>query len=195
MKLSVLAMIVSGGLICTAAYAESQTTVTTSPTTTSTTTTTTTPNAMQPSTVTTAQPQAPTLAQKNKMDGDAFLAANRTKPGVTTTPTGLQYKIITQGSGSKPQKDDVVTVNYAGTLIDGTEFDSSYKRNQPISFKLNSVIPGWVEALQLMPAGSTWEIYIPSNLAYGELGAPPVIGPNQTLIFKVQLLSVDNQKS
>lgn len=189
MKTSVLAMLISSGLVCTYAYAETQTTVTNTPGAT-TTTTTTTPNTMtQPSTVTTQQ-QTPTLSQKNKMDGEAFLSANKTKPGITTLPTGVQYRVITQGSGTTPGKDDTVTVNYSGTLIDGTEFDSSYKRNQPITFKLNNVIPGWVDALQLMPAGSTWEIYIPADRAYGEQGAPPVIGPNQTLIFKVQLLDV-----
>jgi len=120
----------------------------------------------------------------------AFLETNKKKPGVITLPSGLQYKVITAGKGAKPSANDVVTVNYAGKLIDGTEFDSSYKRGQPATFPVGGVIPGWVEALQLMKAGSTWELYIPSSLAYGEQGAPPVIGPNQTLIFKVELLDV-----
>lgn len=132
-----------------------------------------------------------TPAMKNKTDGTTFLEANKNKPGVVTLPDGLQYKIITQGTGSKPKETDTVTVHYVGTLINGTEFDSSYKHGQPITFSLKNVIPGWTEALQLMPAGSTWEIYIPSELAYGEQGAPPVIGPNQTLIFKVNLISIN----
>lgn len=129
-------------------------------------------------------------AQKNLQAGDAFLTANKTKPGVVTLTDGLQYKIITEGKGAKPGLMDTVTVHYAGTLIDGTEFDSSYKRNQPATFPVAGVIPGWTEALQLMPVGSTWELYIPAKLAYGEQGAPPVIGPNQVLVFKVQLLDV-----
>ena len=131
------------------------------------------------------------IAEKNKMEGDAFLSANKVKPGVVTLPDGLQYKIIKEGQGQQPKANDVVTVNYAGTLINGTEFDSSYKRGQPASFPVNGVIPGWVEALQLMKVGSTWELYIPANLAYGEQGMPPVIGPNETLIFKVELLAVN----
>jgi FKBP-type peptidyl-prolyl cis-trans isomerase FklB len=134
-----------------------------------------------------AQMQTPT---KSQTDGQAFLAANQKKPGVVTLPDGLQYKVITEGSGSKPTINDVVTVHYVGTLIDGTEFDSSYKRGQPATFPVAGVIAGWTEALQLMKAGSTWELYIPANLAYGERGAPPVIGPNETLIFKVQLIDV-----
>lgn len=128
--------------------------------------------------------------EKNQMQGETFLAANKTKSGVVTLPSGLQYKVITEGQGKQPTKSDTVTVNYAGTLIDGTEFDSSYKRGEPISFPVGGVIPGWTEALQLMKVGSTWELYIPAELAYGSRGAPPVIGPNQTLIFKVELLGV-----
>lgn len=122
--------------------------------------------------------------------GEVFLMANKSKAGVITLPDGLQYKIITEGKGPKPKDGDTVTVHYSGTLIDGTEFDSSYKRGQPISFPVNGVIPGWTEALKLMPVGSTWELYIPSKLAYGVYGAPPVIGPNQTLIFKVNLIGI-----
>ena len=131
-------------------------------------------------------------AQNNgQITGDTFLATNKTKPGVTTLPDGLQYKIIAEGKGAQPTRTDTVTVHYAGTLIDGTEFDSSYKRGQPTSFPVGAVIPGWVEALQLMKVGSTWELYIPANLAYGERGAPPSIGPNQVLIFKVELLGIN----
>lgn len=127
--------------------------------------------------------------QTNKAKGEAFLAANKTKPGVVTLPNGLQYKVIVAGQGPKPGLNDSVTVNYAGTLINGTEFDSSYKRGKPASFPLTGVIAGWTEALQLMNVGSTWELYIPANLAYGSRGAPPSIGPNETLIFKVELIS------
>jgi FKBP-type peptidyl-prolyl cis-trans isomerase FklB len=128
---------------------------------------------------------------KTKMTGDAFLTANKNKPGVVTLPDGLQYKVLTQGNGSQPTDKDTVTVNYSGTLIDGTEFDSSYKRGQPATFPVTGVIPGWTEALKLMKEGSTWELFIPSSLAYGEVGAPPVIGPNETLIFKVDLIKVN----
>ncbi|EKD91595.1 MAG: Peptidyl-prolyl cis-trans isomerase [uncultured bacterium] len=137
---------------------------------------------------TTIQTQTPEV--KNKMQGEVFLAANKKKTGVITLSDGLQYKVIVQGKGQKPTLTDRVTVHYAGTLIDGTEFDSSYKRGEPAIFMVGQVIPGWVEALQLMPVGSTWELYIPANLGYGEQGAPPSIGPNETLIFKVQLLDV-----
>jgi len=129
-------------------------------------------------------------AVKNRVESEAFLAANKTKPGVITLADGLQYKIITEGKGAKPKETDTVVVHYAGRLVDGTEFDSSYKRGEPTTFPVNAVIPGWVEALQLMPVGSTWELYIPSALAYGPQGASPAIGPNQALIFKVQLLAV-----
>ncbi len=139
---------------------------------------------------TTTTTEISTPAEKNLAAGDAFLEKNKTKPGVVTLADGLQYKVITKGTGPKPTSNDVVTVHYAGTLINGKEFDSSYKRGEPISFPVTGVIPGWVEALQLMPVGSTWELYIPANLAYGEQGAPPAIGPNETLIFKVNLISV-----
>lgn len=124
------------------------------------------------------------------LSGEAFLNANKNKPGVVTLPDGLQYKVLSPGTGPKPALTDTVTVDYAGRLVDGTEFDSSYKRGEPATFPVNGVIPGWVEVLQLMPVGSTWELYIPANLAYGERGAPPVIGPNQTLIFKVKLIDI-----
>jgi FKBP-type peptidyl-prolyl cis-trans isomerase FklB len=126
---------------------------------------------------------------KNRQIGEAFLKKNKANPGVVTLADGLQYKVITPGSGPKPTDQDVVTVEYAGKLIDGTEFDNSAKHGGTIDFQLGQVIPGWVEALKLMQPGSTWEIYIPSDLAYGEAGAPPSIGSNETLIFKVKLVS------
>lgn len=129
-------------------------------------------------------------AEKNKKEGEAFLAANKTKPGVKTLPSGLQYKVIKEGSGKTPKAEDSVVTNYRGTLTDGTEFDSSYKRGQPATFPVKGVIPGWTEALQLMKEGSKWELYIPSNLAYGERGAGNTIGPNATLIFEIELISV-----
>jgi FKBP-type peptidyl-prolyl cis-trans isomerase len=137
-----------------------------------------------------AQERQKAAAEKNKATGEAFLAANKSKDGVKTTSSGLQYKVVTEGKGPKPKASDTVKVNYRGTLVDGTEFDSSYKRNEPVTFPINGVIPGWTEALQLMPVGSKWELYIPANLAYGEQ-APPGIGPNSTLIFEVELLSIE----
>jgi len=131
-----------------------------------------------------------TAVSQNQMAGDAFLTANKKKPGVVTLADGLQYKVIKQGKGAKPTLNDTVTVNYAGRLVSGTEFDSSYKRGEPTTFPVSGVIPGWTEALQLMSPGSIWELYIPASLAYGERGAPPSIGPNETLIFKVELLDV-----
>ena len=127
---------------------------------------------------------------KNKADGEAFLAANKSKPGVKTTASGLQYQVIKEGTGKKPGPNDQVKVHYLGTLIDGTKFDSSYDRGQPAQFALNGVIPGWTEALQLMPVGSKYKLFIPSNLAYGEKGSPGPIGPNSTLIFEVELLEI-----
>jgi FKBP-type peptidyl-prolyl cis-trans isomerase FklB len=130
------------------------------------------------------------LSEKNRKDGEKFLAENRTKKGIITLPSGLQYKVIQAGTGKSPKSGDTVTVNYRGTLIDGTEFDSSYRRGQPASFPVKGVIPGWTEALQLMKEGAKWELYIPSNLAYGERGAGRSIGPNSALIFEVELISV-----
>ena len=126
----------------------------------------------------------------NKEKGDAFLSQNKVKAGVVTLPSGLQYKIITAGTGTKALKDDEVTVEYTGRLIDGTVFDSTDKAGKPAVFKVSQVIPGWTEALQLMPAGSTWEIYVPANLAYGARNVGGPIGPNETLIFNVHLISV-----
>lgn len=131
---------------------------------------------------------AKTSGEKNKAEGDAFLAENAKKPGVVTLPSGLQYKIITEGKGKKPTATSTVTTHYRGKLLDGTEFDSSYKRGQPASFPCNGVIRGWTEALQLMSVGSKWELYIPPTLAYGENGAGGVIPPNATLVFEVELL-------
>jgi FKBP-type peptidyl-prolyl cis-trans isomerase FklB len=129
------------------------------------------------------------LGEKNKKEGEAFLAANKAKSGVTTTASGLQYEVIQDGNGPKPKIGDEVSVNYRGTLLDGTVFDSSYDRGQPVTFGVGDVIPGWVEALQLMKTGSKWKIYLPAALAYGEAGAGNAIGPNQTLVFEVELLS------
>jgi len=130
-------------------------------------------------------------AAKNKAEGEAFLAANKSKEGVVTLPSGLQYKILTAGIGPKPTASDQVVCNYRGTLIDGTEFDSSYKRGKPATFGVGQVIKGWTEALQLMPVGSKWQLFIPSSLAYGERGGPGgAIGPNEALIFDVELISI-----
>jgi FKBP-type peptidyl-prolyl cis-trans isomerase FklB len=134
------------------------------------------------------------MSAADKKEGDAFLAANKAKSGVTTLPSGLQYKIETQGTGPKPTANDTVLCNYRGTLINGTEFDSSYKRGQPASFPVSGVIKGWTEALQLMPVGSKWQLFIPSDLAYGEQGQPRAgIGPDSTLIFEVELISIQPQ--
>ena len=130
------------------------------------------------------------LAAKNLSETKAFLAENQKKEGVKTLPSGLQYKVLTEGSGKMPKAEDTVTVNYKGALIDGTEFDSSYKRGQPATFQVKGVIKGWTEALQLMKEGSKWQLFIPPELAYGERGAGRDIGPNATLIFEVELLTV-----
>jgi FKBP-type peptidyl-prolyl cis-trans isomerase FklB len=129
----------------------------------------------------------------NKKEGDAFLAENKTKDGVITLPSGLQYKVVKAADGPKPAATDSVVCNYRGTLINGTEFDSSYKRGQPATFPVGQVIKGWTEALQLMPVGSKWELYVPSDLAYGDRGAGANIGPNATLIFEVELLSIQGK--
>lgn len=130
------------------------------------------------------------IAEKNKEEGEAFLEANKKKAGVKTLPSGLQYKVITAGTGKSPEPTDTVTVNYRGTLIDGSEFDSSYKHGQPATFQVNKVIRGWQEALPLMKEGAKWQLFIPPDLAYGERGAGKVIGPNSTLIFEVELISI-----
>jgi len=130
------------------------------------------------------------LSEKNKADGEKFLAENAKKEGVKSLPSGLQYKEITPGQGKSPKATDSVTTHYKGTLIDGTEFDSSYKRGEPATFPVSGVISGWTEALQLMKEGAKWQLFIPPNLAYGERGAGRDIGPNATLIFEVELISV-----
>src|SRR5476651_2188026 len=129
------------------------------------------------------------ITSKNKTDGEAFLATNKDNPGVVTLPDGLQYKVITDGGGAVPTTADTVTVNYSGKLLDGTEFDSSYKRGQPASFPVTGVIRGWTEALTQMKTGSKWQLFIPSDLAYGPSGRPG-IPPNAVLIFEVELLSI-----
>jgi len=130
------------------------------------------------------------LGAANKKEGDAFLTANKAKDGLVTLPSGLQYKILTPGTGPKPTAADKVECNYRGTLIQGTEFDSSYKRGKPVTFQVGEVIKGWSEALQLMPVGSKWQLFVPPDLAYGDHGAGQEIGPNSTLIFEVELLSI-----
>jgi FKBP-type peptidyl-prolyl cis-trans isomerase FklB len=131
-------------------------------------------------------------AVENKKSGEAFLAANKAKEGVVTLPSGLQYKVIKEGTGPKPTAQDTVLCHYRGTLVDNTEFDSSYKRKEPLKIPVGGVIKGWTEAIQLMPVGSKWELFIPSDLAYGERGAPgSPIGPNSALIFEVELISIE----
>lgn len=133
--------------------------------------------------------KAAEAGQKNLKEGAAFLAANKAKPGVRTTPSGLQYQVLREGSGPKPAATDKVKVNYKGTLLDGTVFDSSYDRGQPVEFQLNQVIPGWTEGVALMPVGSKYQFWIPADLAYGPNGQPP-IGANATLVFEVELLDI-----
>jgi FKBP-type peptidyl-prolyl cis-trans isomerase FklB len=137
--------------------------------------------------------QTKEVGDKNLKVGEAFLAENKKKDGVITLPSGLQYKVITAGNGKKPKETDTVTTQYRGTLIDGTEFDSSYKRGQPASFPVKGVIAGWTEALQLMPSGSKWQLFVPQNLAYGPRGAGQMIGPNAALIFEVELISIQDE--
>ena len=129
-----------------------------------------------------------------RKEGDAFLAANKSKEGVVTLPSGLQYKILTAGAGPKPTATDTVTCNYRGTLLNGKEFDSSYKRGHPESFPVGGVIKGWTEALQLMPVGAKWQLWIPTDLGYGDQGAGSDIGPGETLVFEVELLSIGEAK-
>jgi FKBP-type peptidyl-prolyl cis-trans isomerase FklB len=133
------------------------------------------------------------VSEVNKKEGESFLADNKGKDGVVTLASGLQYKILKEGTGAKPAASDSVVCNYKGTLINGKEFDSSYKRGQPATFPVSGVIKGWTEALQLMPVGSKWQLFIPSDLAYGDHGAGADIGPGDTLIFEVELLSIENK--
>ena len=128
--------------------------------------------------------------EKNKQEGETFLAENKKKQGVVTLPSGLQYKILVDGKGRKPALKDTVTAHYRGTLLDGTEFDSSYKRGEPTSFAVGGVIKGWTEVLQLMRVGSKWQVCVPANLAYGDRAASQEIGPNSTLIFEIELIDV-----
>ncbi len=138
--------------------------------------------------------KAKQASDKNKSEGEAFLAANKSKDGVVALPSGLQYKILTAGTGPKPAGSDSVVCNYRGTLIDGKEFDSSAKHGKPATFPVSGVIKGWTEALQLMPVGSKWQLFVPSSLAYGERGAGAEIGPNAALIFEVELLSIQEKQ-
>jgi FKBP-type peptidyl-prolyl cis-trans isomerase len=141
-----------------------------------------------------AADEAKKVGETNKVEGAAFLAANKTKPGVVTLPSGLQYKIITAGTGPKPTAADTVICNYRGTLLNGTEFDSSYKRGQPASFPVGRVIKGWTEALQLMPVGSKWQLFIPDDMAYSNHPPPGSgIGPNAVLLFDVELISIQGK--
>ncbi len=133
---------------------------------------------------------APTSAEENRKAGDAFMTMNKGKEGVVTLPSGLQYKILEAGDGRKPVETDTIECRYRGTFIDGTEFDSSDRTGKPATFKVSGVIPGWRQALLLMPAGSRWQLFVPPQLAYGERGAPPTIGPNATLVFELELLAV-----
>jgi FKBP-type peptidyl-prolyl cis-trans isomerase FklB len=137
---------------------------------------------------------AKSRGEKNKKEGEAFLAENQKKEGVKTLPSGLEYKVIQAGTGNSPKLSDEVTVHYRGTLIDGTEFDSSYRRGKPENLPVNGVIPGWTEALQLMQVGAKWQLFVPPSLAYGERGAGRDIGPNATLIFEIELISIQEKK-
>jgi len=137
---------------------------------------------------------AKSRGEKNKKEGEAFLAENQKKEGVKTLPSGLEYKVIQAGTGNSPKLSDEVTVHYRGTLIDGTEFDSSYRRGKPENLPVNGVIPGWTEALQLMQVGTKWQLFVPPSLAYGERGAGRDIGPNATLIFEIELISIQEKK-
>jgi len=139
--------------------------------------------------------QVQQMAETNKKDGDAFLAENKMKAGVVTLPSGLQYKILSEGTGPKPAATDSVICNYKGTLLDGTEFDSSAKHGGPATFPVSGVIKGWTEALQLMPVGSKWQLFVPSDLAYGQRGAGGGIAPNSTLIFEVELVSIKSSNA
>jgi FKBP-type peptidyl-prolyl cis-trans isomerase len=133
------------------------------------------------------------LAEKNKKEGEAYLAANKGKEGVVTLPSGLQYKILKEGNGPKPTADDTVVCHYRGTLVNGTEFDSSIRSNQPATFPVKGVIKGWTEALQLMSVGSKWQLFVPAELAYGTRARSNLIGPNTALIFEVELISIQGK--
>jgi FKBP-type peptidyl-prolyl cis-trans isomerase FklB len=145
---------------------------------------------LRQSVTTKMQEKMKVMAEKNRVDGEKFLAENKAQPGVVALPSGLQYKEITAGDGPTPKTTDTVEVNYRGTLIDGTEFDTSAKNGGPISFPVNRVIPGWTEALQLMKVGSKWQLFVPADLAYGANSPGPEIPPNSTLVFEVELLKI-----
>lgn len=147
--------------------------------------------ALQTELVEKQKKEARDLAAKNLADGEKFLADNKKNKDVVTRPSGLEYRIIKEGSGASPKATDSVTTHYKGKLIDGKEFDSSYTRGEPVKFPVNGVIPGWTEALQLMKPGAKWELFIPAKLAYGENGLGQIIGPNSTLIFDIELISVE----
>ncbi|MBB5285334.1 FKBP-type peptidyl-prolyl cis-trans isomerase FklB [Rhabdobacter roseus] len=136
------------------------------------------------------QEQSSRVGRENKEKGEKFLAQNKTRTGVQTTQSGLQYEVIKMGEGPKPSETDRIKAHYHGTLVDGTVFDSSVERGEPVEFPVNGVIPGWQEALQLMPVGSKWKLYLPSQIAYGERAAGPAIGPNSALVFEVELLEI-----
>lgn len=152
-------------------------------------------NSFQQEMVAAQEKKRQAQAEKNKAEGEAFLAANKNKAGVKTTASGLQYEVLQEGKGATPKATDQVTVHYKGTLLDGTVFDSSYERNQPATLGVNQVIGGWTEALQLMKVGSKYKLYIPASLGYGEQGAGGVIGPNAPLIFEVELLGIGEPKA
>lgn len=151
-------------------------------------------NAFRQQIIAKKQAEFKAVSDTNKTQGTKFLAENKTKPGVVTLPDGLQYKVIKAGTGVQPKEGDTITVNYEGRFVDGKTFDSSYQRNKPAQFTLSKdLVPAWVEALKMMKAGSTWEIYAPASLGYGDRGIGP-IGPNQTLVFKIELISVTPKK-
>ncbi len=135
-----------------------------------------------------------TIARKNLDEGNAFLTENAKKEGVVTLDSGVQYKVLTKGKGDSPTPEDTISAHYRGTLLDGSEFDSSYQRGTPLTLQMGSVIKGWGEVLKLMKPGSKWEVYIPSDMAYGEKGAGDAIGPNQTLIFTIELIDFESPK-
>ncbi len=137
--------------------------------------------------------QMKALQEKNKKEGDAYLAENKSRKGVVVTDSGLQYEVIAEGTGAKPTADDTVEVHYKGTMIDGTVFDDSSKRGEPAVFGVTQVIPGWSEVLQLMKEGAKYHVVIPPSLAYGEQGAPPMIEPNSVLVFDVELISIEKE--
>jgi FKBP-type peptidyl-prolyl cis-trans isomerase len=151
--------------------------------------------ALQQQVATQQEAKQKVLGEKNKTEGEAFLAKNKARAGVKTTASGLQYEVLKEGTGPTPKATDTVTVNYKGTLMDGTPFDSSYDRGEPASFVLNQVIPGWTEGVQLMKVGSKYKFYLPAALGYGDRGAGNVIGPNAPLVFEVELLSIGEPKT